>query len=418
MGRLLWPLLLCSAAACAGEMTDDDDSAALALSSAPIAPASTARSVSMTIEGAETAAAQLDGPELEAQRLSLDARYDSALAAGWRVVVAARVDSEWADRFDTLEEIGTLKEAYLSWQPQATLLLDAGRINGRQGVALGYNPTDFFRSDAVRSIVSVDPNSLRDNRLGTVMLRVQGLWDSGALSAEYAPRLTTQPSTAPLDPDLGATNSRGRWLVSFSQKLPNGWTPQWLAFGGEGQSPQLGVNLTALLGQSMVAYAEVSGGRSTSLWAQSLDLNASESLRSRASTGLTYSTATKLSLSLEYEYNGAGLGSVGWNMARSRDLSLYGRYREYALAQQDLATRSDLLLYATWQDLFFQHLDLSAFLREDLLDHSRLPYVELRRHWTSFDLALRWQTADGDATSDYGALAQRQTWQVVADYYL
>jgi hypothetical protein len=418
MARLLWPLLLWSALAFAGNMTVDDDSAALALTSAPLTAASTERSASMTIEGAETAAAQRDGPEMEAQRLSLDARYDSALAPEWRVVVAARLDADWADRFNTAEEIGTLKEAYLSWQPLATLLLDAGRINGRQGVALGYNPTDFFRSDAIRSIVSIDPNSLRDNRLGTVMLRGQQLWDSGALSAEYAPRLTSQPSTAPLDPDLGATNSRGRWLVSFSQKLSNSWAPQWLAFGGEGQSPQLGVNLTALLGQSIVAYAEVSGGRSTSLWAQSLELNQNESVRARASTGLTYSTATKLSVSLEYEYNGAGLGSVGWNAARTGPLALYGRYRDYALAQQDLATRSDLFLYATWQDLIFQHWDLSAFLREDLLDRSVLPYMELRRHWNSVDLALRWQTAVGNATSDYGALPQRQTWQFVVDYYL
>ena len=46
-----------------------------------------------------------------------------------------------------------------------------GRINVRNGAALGYNPTDFFRSGALRSVVSIDPNSLRENRLGTVMLR-------------------------------------------------------------------------------------------------------------------------------------------------------------------------------------------------------------------------------------------------------
>jgi hypothetical protein len=66
----------------------------------------------------------------------------------------------------------------------------------------------------------------------------------------------------------------------------------------------------------------------------------------------------------------------------------------------------------------FRHLDLSAFLRQDLLDHSRLPYVELRRHWTSIDIALRWQDAWGEPTSNYGASLQRQTWQLVLDWYL
>jgi len=426
MARRLWTLLLWSAAAGAAGATgaagaadmEDDDSAALALPSAQVAPAASARTTSLTLEAVETAAAQLYGPEQEAQRVSADARYDSAVATGWRAIVAARLDADWANRFDTLQETGTLKEAYLSWQPQPSLLLDAGRINGRQGVAYGYNPTDFFRTDAVRSIVSIDPNSLRDNRLGTVMLRGQQLWDSGALSVVYAPRLTDHASAAPMDPDIGATNARGRWLVSFSQQLATDWKPQWLAFGGEGQQPQLGVNLTALLGQSMVAYAEVSGGRSSSLWAQALDLPRTDSWRSRAATGLTYSTASKLSLTLEYEYDGAGLGTIAWNAARFGALPRYGRYREYALAQQDTATRSNLFLYATWQDLIVRHLDLSAFLRQDLADHSRLPYLELRRHWTAFDLALRWQDAWGDSTSDYGASPQRQAWQFVIDYYL
>ena len=420
MCRGLWTLLLWSAAAAAAGAADmeDDDSAALALPSAQLAPAASARSTSLTLEGVETAAAQVDGPEQEGQRLSADARYDSALATGWRAIVAARLDADWANRFDTLEEIGTLKEAYLSWQPQPSLLLDAGRINGRQGVAYGYNPTDFFRTDAVRSIVSIDPNSLRDNRLGTVMLRGQQLWDSGALSVVYAPRLTDHASAAPMDPDIGATNARDRWLVSFSQKLATNWTPQWLAFGGEGQEPQLGMNLTALLGQSMVAYAEVSAGRSSSLWAQALDLPRTDTWRSRAASGLTYSTTSKLSLTLEYEYNGAGLGTIAWDAARGGSLARYGRYREYALAQQDTATRSNLFLYATWQDLLVRHLDLSALLRQDLADHSRLPYVELRRHWTALDLALRWQDSWGDTTSDYGASPQRQTWQFVIDYYL
>jgi hypothetical protein len=162
----------------------------------------------------------------------------------------------------------------------------------------------------------------------------------------------------------------------------------------------------------------VSGGRSSSLWSQSSGLPGGDSLRSRAAIGLTYSTTRKLSLTLEYEYNGAGLGTVGWDAERAGSLPSYGRYREYALAQQDLPTRSNVLLYATWQDLIIRHLDLTAFVREDQVDHSYLPYVELRHHWTTFDAALRWQDAYGTATSDYGASMQRQTWQLLADCYL
>ena len=202
MARARWALLLWLAAAHAEDM-EEDDSAALALPSAPTAQAATARTVAATIEAAQSTVSQLDGPVQEAQRVSGDARYDSAWATGWRAVAEARLDAEWANRFDTVQEIATFKEAYLSWQPNVNLLLDAGRINGRQGVAYGYNPTDFFRSDAIRALVSIDPNSLRDNRLGTVMWRVQQLWTGGALSATYAPRLTDRASASP----FGASSS-------------------------------------------------------------------------------------------------------------------------------------------------------------------------------------------------------------------
>jgi hypothetical protein len=407
-------LLLFSCAAWAGP--DDDDGAALALTGT--APVAAARATSVTVEGAVSAAAQEGAGELHVERLSVDGRYDGALAPRWRAIVAERIDSEWTGSFGGNQEVGTLKEAYLGWQPAADTLLDGGRINARQGVAFGYNPTDYFRADAIRSIVSLDPNSLRDNRLGTVMLRAEQLWTTGAITAAIAPRLTDHTSTAALDPDWGATNAHGRWLLSVSQQVAPGWTPQWLVSGGGAESTQVGMDLTAALGSSTICYLEVSAGRSATLLAQALDAPPADSWRTRAATGLTYSAAHKLSLTVEYEYNGAGLTAGAWSKLATRDPLAYGRYREFALLQQDLPTLSNAFLYATWQDVAFRHLDLTAFLRVDLVDHSKLPYIELRRHWTSVDLALRWQDVAGNAVSDFGAATQRQTWQLVLDYYL
>jgi hypothetical protein len=443
----------------APQSPDDDDAAALALPGADSAAAPQHAAAAVLVEGAYTEATQNGGVgaeqsggvgaapgcrgDADAQRLSLDVSDNSRLASTVSVVFGDRLDLDWAGAWNAAQEVNTLKQAYLSWQPQTNALLDAGRINARQGVAYGYNPTDFFRANAVRAVDSLDPNSLRDDRLGTVMARGQALWDGGAVTALYAPRLSTDTSTAPLSPDFGATNSAGHWLVSLTQRITADISPQWLLFGTDSGQPQAGVDLTALLGSSTVAFVEASAGRSASLLSQAFSQGGGrqpplsvegqpatalatpvdsfqhgESLRSRVSTGFTYSAPNKLSVTLEYEYDGAALGRAGWNALRNGPLEDYGVYRNYVNAQQELATQHSVFVYASWNDLIIRHLDAAAFVRVDLIDHSRLPWTELRYHWSHIDAALRWQDYVGGATTDFGAAATGQTWQLVLDYYL
>jgi len=442
-----------SAAATAG---DDDDAAALSLQSATAA-STPARGSSLAIigEAAFTDADLEGGGRADTERVSLEVRDDARLAPDWRFVFGDRLDIDYSGggygtgistgngngsgtgsgnvtgsgsgngnvtgsgnaNGNGLQKINTLKQAYVSWQPKSDLLVDLGRINTREGVAFGYNPTDFFRTDALRTIESLDPDSLRDERLGTVMLRGESLWNGGALTAAYAPKVGGAPSDAAFSPDFGATNAAGRWLLSLSQRLTPTWSPQWLLFGNDHGMAQLGLDTTALLGDATVAYLEASGGRLSSLWTQSQNLPADPAWRGRAAAGLTYSTTNKMALTLEYEYDGAALGTRGWAAARSGDPQAYARYRNFVTVQQELPTRQALFAYASWQDVGIRHLDWSAFLRLDLLDHSRLPWTEMRYHFTKVDLALRWQDEVGAPTSDYGAAPTGSTWQLVADYF-
>ena len=91
----------------------------------------------------------------------------------------------------------------------------------------------------------------------------------------------------------------------------------------------------------------------------------------------------------------------------------YGRYRTFAATVQDPATRHSLFFYATWTDAMVKHLDLTAMLRYDAVDSSRLQWLEARYHWTRVDLALQAQQNLGKAGSNFGALAERRITQVV-----
>ena len=409
------PLLLAAAALPA---LADDDAAALLLADKTANTAEQAGDWRVYTEAAvRESRPRGAGLARHGTRLSLDARLDTTLAPGWRAVLADRLDLNRADGASGNNDVNTLKEAYVSWQAQPDRIADFGRINARNGVALGYNPTDYFRVGALRSVVSLDPASLRENRLGSAMLRAQTLWEGGSLTALYSPKLGDRPSAAAFSPDLGATNARARWLMAFSQKLSDALNPQWLLSGGAGQSPQLGLNLTALPNDATVVHFEWSGGRSPSLAAQALISPDDTAFRSRLASGLTYTTPGNISLTAEYEYNGAGMGRSGWDALRRGSPAGYGLYRGYAANVQDPATRHNLFLYAFWQDALVKRLDVAAMVRHDLLDHSRLQWLEARYHWTRVDFALQTQLNTGAPGSNYGASADRRIWQALLRYF-
>lgn len=407
-------LLLASASAALAE----DDAAALLLADQTTTVAEQASDWRVFVEAAaRESRPQGAGAVLHGERLSLDMRLDTRFAAGWRAVFADRLDLNRSDGVSGDQDINTLKEAYVSWQPQPDRIADLGRINVRNGVAMGYNPTDYFRAGALRSIVSLDPESLRENRLGSAMLRGQTLWSEGSLTALYSPKLADHPNDAVFSPDFGATNQRARWQLALSQKLSAALNPQWLLSGGAGQSPQLGLNLTALPNDATVVYFEWSGGRSASLAARSRMSDADTAFRSRLATGLTYTTANNISLTAEYQYNGAALDQGGWNALRRGAPAAYGLYRGYVANLQDPATREQLFLYALWQDALVKHLDVSAMVRYDAADHSRLQWLEARYHWSRVDVALQAQLNNGSPGSNYGALPQRRVLQLSARYF-
>jgi hypothetical protein len=351
------------------------------------------------------------------ERLSFDGHLDKRIARDWRVVFSDRLDLSWQHSPSTDDQVNTLKELYASWQARPDWILDLGRINTRQGVAYAYNPTDYFRAGATRSIVSIDPSSLRENRLGSVMARAQALWSDGSLSAHYSPKLADHPNDSAFDPDVGATNRRDRWLLAWSQRLTEKLNPQWLLYGEAGQSPQFGLNATALLNDATVGYVEWSGGRAPSLFASALAMPDDTAFRSRLAAGLTYTAPNKLSLTAEYQYNGTSLDRAGWDALRYGPPTRYAIYRAAAASAQDPPTRRRIFLRAFWQDMLVNHLDLTANCFFDAVDSSWQPWVEARYHWTRADVALQWRINRGSSGSEYGALPERQVWQAVATYF-
>lgn len=400
------------------EGAPDTEDAALLLADQAPAATERAKDWQLSLEGALGETGQRYGKgNVQNQRLSLDLQIDTQVSEGLRAMLSDQWDQRWQRQFDDASSTNTLKEAYLSWQPSPERALDAGRINARYGVASGYNPTDYFRNGANRSIVAIDPASLKKNRQGSVMLRGQTLWSGGSFTALASPHLADQPSDAAFSLDLGATNRQDRWLLALSQRLSENLTPQWLLYGENAQSPQLGFNLTGVLGQATVAYVEWSGGHSPSQLAQALQGTDDTAFRSHWATGLTTTTENKLSFTAEYDFNGAAPDAQIWDALGQQAPLAYTRYRAWAQDRMDLPTRQSLFLYASWQDACVNQLDLNAMLRHNLDDHSQLVWLEARYHWRHTDLAVQWQRHSGQPGSEFGALQQEQLVQVLLRYF-
>jgi hypothetical protein len=354
------------------------------------------------------AAATLSSPRsgaarVRSQRLSLDMQWDGRPGPGLRASLSNRLDLTAQQRPQAHDSVNTLKEAYISWEAAPDRFLDLGRVNPRYGAATGYNPTDYFRESAVRLQTSVDPASVRANRMGSVLVRGQLLWPAGSLAALVSPRLSQHTSDATFDPALGATNNRNRWLLVASPRLGEDFNPQFMLYGPRQGELRWGLNLTQLLNPQTVGFVEISAGRQRTQLAEALGGEDDAALRAQAAVGLTYTTENKLTTTLEYDHNGRAPDRQDWNTLRAGPPQRYGLYRRWAADAQELPTRRRLFLLATWQDAGLDRLDLSLLLRHNLDDHSQLLWTEARYRGGSVDLALSWQASLGRGGTEYGA---------------
>lgn len=347
---------------------DESDLGALDLKSAPEDPAQAAPKTNrLFIEaGLGNAAQRYTEGTQSLRRAAVDLYHASKLAPTWRFVLSDRVDHVHPAEAGSPDTLNSLREAYVSWEGgDATTVVDLGRINLRYGPGYGYNPTDFFRDGAVRSVTSVNPFALRENRMGTVALRFQRLWQAGSMAIALSPKLADEPSTKAFSLDLGATNNRNRVLMTLNQQLSERISGQVLLYKEPGLNVQPGASLTALVSDAAVAHAEWSFTKGPSLAGQAWQTAGSERNGHKLSTGLTYTTDGKLSITGEIQFNGMALDQASWNRTSATTPSDLPAYLIEAQRQQELASRRAYLVYLSQRDFGIKGMDLTGFVRRE-----------------------------------------------------
>ena len=384
------------------------------------------------------------------ERLFLDARAQWRLGDALTLHYSGRLNFRAEDDlpFPDHENIRhDLREAYLAWDAGGGLFLEAGRINLKSGVALGFNPTDYFKTRAVVEPLSADPSVLREDRLGTLMVLAQGVWNGFSLSVALAPKsardsaIYANDDLPSFDPMFDRTNARTRFLAKASIRLADDLAPEFL-FYSEGGANQFGFDLTRAFGKSVVGYIEWSGGDRRSLVADALasgiatgTLPAAASailpqddqrgFRNDLAIGASYATQNEISFNLEYHYHQAGFSAADWHnwfaTGAAGDDAIRGTLwylRGYASDQQEPVTRSEVFLRADWEDAMIHDLSLNGFVLADTRDGSGLAQLD-----ADYLLSRTWQVGGlvdftfGGRRSDYGSIPEAANALIRVSHY-
>lgn len=347
---------------------------------------------------------------------SLDGVYQQRLPDNFSMNFSGRLnlEGEAYQGGDWTHAVGfDLREGYISWSSPSQLYVDVGRINVRNGGALGFNPTDYFKTNTLLDQASADPSTIRNDRLGTAMARVQQLWTGGSLTLVLAPKLEDPaPITDAFHSGFGLlldrTNAANRMLLTGTYEI-GGLSPQLLIYH-EGDETKYGLNLSHTIGNNVVAYAEWSGTSEPGLIERALlygeltgTLPASFSnlvgesqqthFTSDAAVGATWAGAKQWTVNLEYQIHQSGLSGnqlQQWLGLANAMPATYGALFQYARAfaaiQQEPLVQRQYFVRVDCQDAFVRKLELSAFAFVDAYDGSGFTQFSasyhLSNHWT------------------------------------
>jgi hypothetical protein len=339
-----------------------------------------------------------------------------------------------------------IKEAYLSWQKSPTEFFDLGRINIKNGVATGFNPTDYFKVGTVLDRNTEDVSQLRDARLGALLIQAQKLWDGGSLSIVAAPKINYKTNGWTTDKDitgfnLHKSNDRSRALLKLTQEISDGFSPELLYYNESGNH-NIGINLSKVINKKWFAYAEWNIGKRRNLIdealqgaresaqlspaiAQKFIADKGKSYQQQAALGASYTSESNITTKVEYHFNQAGLSktqadnwfALGLKARNPAEIGQLLSIRSLAQARGEPLGKHSLFIRSNWMDAGMDDLDLTGLLLTDLNDNSFIAQAQAAYEINNnSELSLRIAKYQGDKNSIYGSLGQDYTLSLQLKY--
>ena len=326
-------------------------------------------------------------------RLSARLHGHSKINSEFGVQLNTRFRLEFNDQTDFDFDNDTrldVQELALTYSPDINWTWILGRSNVRNGVASGFNPTDWFKDNSQTVVDTLDVADRRNDRLGILSFQGVFLTPDALLNFGYRPEISDKKDKLTSDKDifglsLDRTNAEDAFWVKYT---PSRWKN--LSLTGTGlymkDKPAFGLELSLAVSESVVIYGEWSEQKRLSIAAEAIGSDASIygntelQFYSQIATGFTWSIGNNfvgeedVSLSLEYHYNEAGLDKDDLSVWKTSATA--GKISGISSRRQEPLARHQLFARLGWNDIIGDS-DLSLITTYTPLDESGFSQLSL-----------------------------------------
>ena len=303
-----------------------------------------------------------------------------------------------------------LKELYYKGKISEKNLFEIGRVNIKEGVARGFNPTDYFKGTTSLTLSS-DPKDRKDNRLGAFLIQDTIFFDEVTVKTIYSPKISVDSDKLLSDKAhyglyLNETNYDDRASLYLGYSGVKDMSSSVIFHMNE-DDLNIGLNLSYISG-AWIFYSE-SSIKDEDFYQSTL--------------GINYTSQNSIVSSLEYIYNRDGLDSSEWDSwfsgIKSNPILAqeFGELRAKVSIEESIMSRDTLFLLSRASDIE-TNLDASLMVWLNPYDKSTLSQVGLEyalQDDIQTNVYLRNYLGSDD--TEYGSFAESYQILIEGEYY-
>jgi len=283
--------------------------------------------------------------------------------------------------------------------------LELGRMNVKEGIAYGYNPTDYFKGGSSFTL-SLDPKEKIENRLGAVLVQVSAIWDNITLKALYSPQISTNANSIQSDKKyiglhLDESNSQERASLYLGYTGFDALSISGLLHKND-DGLNIGLNMSYIQERS-IWYLEASTAKKQD----------KSNYETELSLGLNYSSQNNIVSTFEYIYNEGGLNKEEIHTLFSQK---YLANYSPKIPKSTMLSKHTLFMMARQSDVL-HNLDWNALAWVNPLDKSSLLQVGLSYEYEEIVFSLDARAYRGNAQTVYGSYPNEYEGLVSMSYY-